>query len=141
MRQAAFGLVGSAALDREHAVESAFAENGDHPGPVDDAVAAGAAHRRAGHFAALGFGVLDGDVLGVHVDQQVAHRLQSLVGVFAAQVGVAGVVVDAEAGRDPPEWRCAAGPGWCGRCSGAARCRCRCRSARRCAGPRSGCTS
>ena len=53
--------------------------------PVDHAVAAGAADRRAGDLAALGLAVLDRDVLGVQVDEPVADVLQPLVRVLAAR--------------------------------------------------------
>ena len=58
-RQRAFGLVDRAALDAED--EVAAGEDRQHPLPVDDAVAAGAADRGAGDDAALAFGVLDRD--------------------------------------------------------------------------------
>ena len=67
--------------------------------PIDHAVAAGAADRRAGDLAAFGVGVLDGDVLGVQVDEPVDDPLQPGVRVLPGQVGVAGVEVDADRRR------------------------------------------
>ena len=71
MLDASLGLFDGAALDGHDDVAGAAAEGFDDAGPVEDAVAAGAAHRRAGHLASLGVGMLDGDVFGVQVDQAV----------------------------------------------------------------------
>ena len=51
--QAALGLIHRAALDAEDDVARCLAADGDDLAPVDHAVAAGAADRRAGHLAAL----------------------------------------------------------------------------------------
>ena len=80
----------------------------EHPLPVDHAVAAGAADRRAGDHAALALGVLERDVLGVDVAHEVGDRLQRLVGIFEpGQEGVPRVPVDGDVRRrdeldDPP---------------------------------------
>jgi hypothetical protein len=67
--------------------------------PVEHAFAAGATDRRAGHLAALGFGVCHRDVLGVEVDEAAGDPLEPGVDVVAAEVGVAGVEVDADGRR------------------------------------------
>ena len=70
MLDAAGGLLDRAALDAEDDVARGRPADLDHLGPIDHAVAAGAADRRAGHLAALGVGLRDRDVLGVQVDQR-----------------------------------------------------------------------
>ena len=70
VRQAAGGLLFGAALDGEHSAEVRLAQDRDDSLPIDDAVAAGASHGRPGHLAAFRVRVLDGNVLGVDVNQQ-----------------------------------------------------------------------
>ena len=99
-------LVHCTTFDAENNVSRAGAADLDHPGPVDHAVAAGAADRRAGHLAALGVGLLDRDVLGVQVDQPVLDVLEPGDGVLAAEVAVARVEVDADRRANRPGRRC-----------------------------------
>ncbi len=77
---AALGLLDGAALDAQDDVALGPAADLDHLLPVDHAVAAGAADRRAGDLAALGLGVLDRDVLGVQVDQPGSTRSSQAIG-------------------------------------------------------------
>ena len=124
-------LLDGAAFDGEDDVARRLAADLDDPRPVDHAVAAGAADRRAGDLAALGGRLLDRDVLGVQVDEPVGDALQPGVGIVAAEVGVAGVEVDAD-GRalDQVVDAVQARRGAC--CiAGAARGRSGCRAARR----------
>jgi hypothetical protein len=92
-------LFGSAALDGEHSGPVDLAKEPDDARPVDHSIAAGAADGRAGDLAALGIGVGDSDVLRVQVYEAVADGFEALVWVLAAEVRIAGVVVDAEEGR------------------------------------------
>jgi len=94
MRERALGLQGGAALHRQHAAETRAAQNAHDAAPVDDAIAAGAAHGRACHFPLFGLGVFDGDVLGVHVNYPIDHGFEPRIGIFPAQECIAGVVVD-----------------------------------------------
>src|SRR5580765_5719752 len=96
MRDGPLGLLEGAALDGEHDVAFGLAANLDHSGPVYDAVAAGAADRRAGDLTALGAALLDGNVLRVEVYEPVCHAGQPLEGILAAEVGVARVEIDAD---------------------------------------------
>ena len=69
----AFRLVDRAAFDGQHDIPFGLAADADDPGPINDAVAAGAADGRAGHFAAFGRGLRLGDVLGVEVNEPSDH--------------------------------------------------------------------
>ena len=109
MFEAAGGLLDGAAFDAEHDVPRAGLADLDHLGPVDHAVAAGAAHGRAGHLAALGVRLLDRDVLGVQMDQSVLDVREPGERVLAGQVAVAGVEIDADRRGISPGRRC--GPG------------------------------
>ena len=53
--------------------------------PIDHAVAAGAADRRAGDLAALGVGLLDGNILGMQMDQPAQDAFEPPVRVLAGQ--------------------------------------------------------
>ena len=95
--QALGRLHGGAALDGEDDVAGALAaDDVDDPRPVEHALAAGAAHGRAGDLAAFRIGVGVGDVLGVEVDEAISDPFQPRVDVVAAEIGIAGVEVDAD---------------------------------------------
>src|SRR5262245_15341185 len=94
MFHGAGGLIDGAALDGEDEVAWTFAANRDDTGPVDHAIAAGAANGGAGHFAALVGGLLDGNVFGVDMDAMGNNALEPLVRVVATEVAVAGIKVD-----------------------------------------------
>ena len=83
MSQRPFRLQRRAAFYRQHTGIAAVSQNPNHPVPVDDAIAAGAADRRAADFALLFGGMLHADVFGMNVDEPVHYGLQTLVWVFA----------------------------------------------------------
>ena len=87
--ETAAGLLDGSALDRQHAVEAALAQDLDDSRPVDNTVAAGASDRRARDLAAFGVRVLNRDVLRVDVDQEIEYVPQSVVRILAGQVCVA----------------------------------------------------
>jgi hypothetical protein len=63
---------------------------------LDDAVATGAAYCRAGDFATFGFGLGNGDILSVQVDQPIRDAFEPLIRVMTAEIAVAGIEVDAD---------------------------------------------
>lgn len=73
MRYGAPGLFNGAALDGEDDVSFGSAANPKHPRPVDHAVTAGTADRSASDLAAFGRGLIDGDVLGVEMNAEMAR--------------------------------------------------------------------
>ena len=87
------------ALNRQNDVALALTANGDDACPVDDALAASAAHRGAGDLASLGIRLFDGYVLGVEVDEAMSHPFQPDIGIMPAEVAVTGIKVDADGGR------------------------------------------
>jgi len=91
MVKGARGLFNRAAFDREDHVAFGLAANLDDARPVHDAIAARAADGRAGHLAALGAALLDGNVLRVKVHEMAQNACQPLQRVLAAEIGVAGI--------------------------------------------------
>ena len=98
MLDGAFGLFDRAALDGEDDVPFRLAADANDARPIDDAVPASAADGCAGDFSALRGGLLDGDVLGMEVNEAGNDLGQPLVRILAAQIGVAGVEIDADGG-------------------------------------------
>ena len=84
MLDGALGLRDGAALDGEDDVAFGLLANLDDALPVNHALTAGAAHGRAGDLAALGVGLLDGNVLRVQVDEASEDALEPLVRIVAA---------------------------------------------------------
>jgi hypothetical protein len=50
----------------------------------------------AGHFAALGRALFDGDILGVQMNEAFDNAFEPGIGIMTAQEGIAGVEVDAD---------------------------------------------
>ena len=95
MLEAANGLINGAALHAEHDITIDATHDIDDPFPVDNAVTAGAADWRAGHFATLGLRVLQIDILGMDVHHAIFHVFEPAIGIAqTGQIGVAGVKVN-----------------------------------------------
>ena len=88
MFDAAAGLFDRAAFHAENDIARAGTADGDHGRPVDDSLAAGAAHGGSGNLAAFGVGLCDGNVFGVQVDEAILDVFEPLDGIFAAQIAV-----------------------------------------------------
>lgn len=100
MLETALCLVGRTTLHGKYDVaRGLLTDNFDDPGPVDDAIATGAAHRRAGYLAPLRFCVLYGNVFCVQMYQPFSHPFQPLVHILPGQVGIAGIQVDSDGRR------------------------------------------
>ena len=78
-------LIDRAALDAQDDVARGGLADFDDLGPIDHALAAGAADRRAGDFAALGLGMDDRNVLGVEMDQAVLDVSSHAIGSSPAR--------------------------------------------------------
>ena len=99
MLDASLGLIDCTAFDAENNVARSRFADFDQARPIDHALAASAAHRRAGHFAALGFRLFDGNIFGVQVNETVYYMRQPNDRILAAEKTVAGVEVDADRRR------------------------------------------
>ena len=89
-------LFNGAAFHRQHDVTFGLSANLNHTRPVHDAVAASAADRRAGHLAAFGAALFNGNVLRVKMHEPVCDAREPFERILTAEIRVARVEVDAD---------------------------------------------